>query len=196
MSHGELPNASAEMPDRIHAAARGLWTRFFSSKLLVVSLLLVAVGTVLWIRDGLAAEPAPAQTTSPAASPTGGLTASPQPTAGVSAADTPTSHAPLTFRLGAGFAVGYVVGWLVRLFLRTLLLVAGSLLLLIGVLKGIGWIDFASLGLDWASVERHVHDGVEQATAQATAMKEALLALVPGGVTTFAGLVVGARRAR
>lgn len=191
MSDIERPTVPAETPGQLHATARSLWARFFSSKLLMAALVLVAVGTALWIRDGLAADPAPLPTPNAVASPATGLAASPQPATDLSAAG-----APLTFRLGAGFLVGYFVGWLFRLFLRTLLLAAGGLLLLIGVLKGFGWIDLSSLGLDWANVERHVHDGVERATAQATLWKDSLLALVPGGVTTFVGLFVGARRAR
>lgn len=165
-----------------------LWT----SKLFLLAALSLIVGTGLWIRDALTAVPAtPVAEGSPPSGPNpsgSSLVDNPSP------ADAPpvslTDGAPLTFRMGAGFMGGFVVAWAFRKFIRLALLISAIAVGTIALAKTTGLVD-----IDWSGVERTVTDGVGQATARAGEAKDALLRYVPGGLCSFVGLFVGARRA-
>lgn len=164
-----------------------LWT----SKLFLLAALSLIVGTGLWIRDAVSAKPADpmAEISAP-----GG----PNPAAGPLATDaarpgiapvSPADGAPLTFRMGAGFMGGFLVAWAFRKFIRLALLISGIAVGTIALAKTTGLFD-----IDWSGVERTVTDGVGQATVRANEARESLLRYVPGGISSFIGLFVGARR--
>jgi uncharacterized membrane protein (Fun14 family) len=144
------------------------------------------LGAGLWIRDLAAAKAAPVPgEASPTASPTAAL-------AGPAEAPPPSSegvNAPLPFRLGAGFMGGFLVAWTMRRFIRATLLIGGTIVAGIVLLKWTGIVD-----LDWGGLEQTVKDGVAQAQQHATTAKDYAMHHLPSGGASVAGMFIGARR--
>ncbi len=168
------------------------------SKVLWVALLTMVVGLGLWIREAMkpAPPPAPAAAGQPANGISNSLTATPDPKPG--SPSTPAAPAagippaPVTFRVGASFAAGFFLAWLLRKFIKATLLIGGALVAGIALLK---WSGLIPTGwLDWNSVEQSVDTSLAQAHEHATEAKDWVLAHLPSAGSAVVGMFFGARR--
>lgn len=57
-------------------------------------------------------------------------------------------YSPALLRFGGSYIGGFLIGWIFRRFVKTAIVIAGGLILLLGGLKSTGWIT-----LDWAGIE-------------------------------------------
>lgn len=181
--HRNGADAAAARRDELRRRRPSVWR----SKSLRLMTLVMLVGLGLWVY---------AMATAPAgAAPSGGATPAATLTTGGMAIETPREKrlidqgAPATFRLGFSFVVGFFVAWMMRKFIRTLLLTAGAVATVLIVLKATGL-----LGTEIESIQGEVDRGLELAQREASRAKEFILGYVPSGVSAAAGMLMGARR--
>ncbi len=123
----------------------------------------------------------------PAAAPAGDETVSDARTAAEPQAGAARKPAlPATFRLGAGYAGGFFLGWLFRKFVKTALLVAGALVGLAALARGLGWFD-----LDWAAVETYVRHSFAWISGHAGSFKDFLMGYIPSAGAAALGFFFG-----
>lgn len=97
--------------------------------------------------------------------------------------------APATFRFGASFIAGFLIGFAAKKFLKLTLLIAAVLGAGIFFLKKSGVIT-----LDWNSVEHQVDEGVEWAKSSTGGIKNFLTGYIPSSAAGLVGLFWGARK--
>jgi uncharacterized membrane protein (Fun14 family) len=76
-----------------------------------------------------------------------------------------------------------------RRFVKTTIILGGGLILLLGVLKGTGW-----LTLDWAGIEAWTHQRLASLQAGAEGLKQVLMGYLPSAGSASAGLFFGFRK--
>ncbi|BFU90849.1 MAG: hypothetical protein NTAFB01_20360 [Nitrospira sp.] len=96
---------------------------------------------------------------------------------------------PALARGGASFLGGFLLGWAVRKTLKLALLIAGSLLVLVAVLKTTGWIH-----LDWTLIQADVTRTLDWARGKAQGFKEVLTGYLPAAGAGGAGVFFGLRK--
>lgn len=172
------PLASAVTAGRFHLRAE--LAGLFAVRSLRWALLLMVLGGVLWVRQwrSTSAEeaptgPAPAKS---ASTPTVGEVASP-------------NRSPATFRLGAGYAGGFLLGFLFRRFLKVTSVVAALLLAAVAGLRSLGVIE-----VDWAAWEAQIRAGLDWSHQQAGVVKSVAEGYLPSTAATGWGLWRGLRR--
>lgn len=156
------------------------------SRWLLLAALSMLLGAGLWIRDLAAAKAAPAPGDASSAAPPTEALAGP---AGSQSTSDQGVNAPLPFRLGAGFMGGFLIAWALRRFIRVTLLIGGTIVAAILLLKWTGVVD-----LDWGGLEQTVKDGVAQAQQHATTAKDYAMHHLPSGGASVVGMFIGARR--
>lgn len=176
-------DAAADLRDQLRRRRPSVWR----SKSLRLMTLVMLVGLGLWVY---------AMATAPAgAAPGSAATPAATLTTGGMAIETPREKrlidegAPATFRLGFSFVVGFFVAWMLRKFIRTLLMTAGAAATVLIVLKATGL-----LGTEIESIRGEVDRGLELAQREASRAREFILGYVPSGVSAAAGMLMGARR--
>ena len=97
---------------------------------------------------------------------------------------------PATFRLGAGYAGGFLIGWLFRRFIRIALLVTGALVGLIALARGFGWFE-----ADWASMEGSIRESLAWLTVRAGSFKDLITGYLPSAGAATLGVIFGLRSA-
>lgn len=97
--------------------------------------------------------------------------------------------APATFRLGFSFVVGFFLAWMLRRFIKMVLLIGGGIATLLIVLKSTGVVN-----LNFDAVQSEVDQGLKLAQENASRFKGFILGYVPSGVSAAAGMLFGARR--
>lgn len=158
---------------RLAAELLGLW----SSRSLRLALALMLFGGVLWVRDHRpAVDGVPIGTNAVVAPAT------------VVAPVPPGMRSPATFRFGAGFAGGFLLGFAFRRFLKTTSALAALVLGGMALLKLTGLIE-----LDWASLEGHVRESLAWTHGQAEALKALLTGYLPSAGAGGFGLWKGIR---
>lgn len=161
---------------RLWAELAGLW----ASRSLRLALVLMVLGGVLWVRDGRQ----PAGAAPPVAPVTAG---SPEVVP-----STPRQSAvrpPVTFRLGAGYVGGFLIGFAFRRFLKVTAAVAALLLGGIALLKATGLVE-----LDWAGVENQIRESLAWTHGWAASLKTLLTGYLPSAGAGGLGLWKGFRR--
>lgn len=98
-------------------------------------------------------------------------------------------YSPALMRFGGSYLGGFFIGWIFRRFVKLAIMLAGGALLIIGVLKGTGWIT-----LDWASLEAWVHQTLASLQTGAEGLKQVLMGYLPSAGSAGAGLFVGFRK--
>jgi uncharacterized membrane protein (Fun14 family) len=96
---------------------------------------------------------------------------------------------PALARGGASFLGGFLLGWAFRKTLKIALIVTGSLLALIAILKTTGWIH-----LEWNLIESDVNRTLNWAQGQAQSMKEVAIGYLPSAGAGGAGAFFGFRK--
>lgn len=89
---------------------------------------------------------------------------------------------------GASFLGGFLLGWALRKTVKLALLIAGSLLVLIAVLKTTGWIH-----LDWTLIQADATRTLDWARGKAQGFKEVLTGYLPSAAATGVGAFFGFR---
>lgn len=152
----------------------------FAVRSLRWALLLMFLGGVLWVRMvwSKPAEEAPtiAATAKSASVPT------------ANSVRTPT-RSPATFRLGAGYAGGFLLGFLFRRFLKVTSVGAAVLLAAVAGLRSVGVLE-----VDWAAWEAQIRAGVDWSHHQAGVLKSVAEGYLPSTAATGWGLWRGLRR--
>ena len=90
---------------------------------------------------------------------------------------------------GASFLGGFLIGWAFRKTLKLALLVTGSLLVLIAVLKTTGWIH-----LDWTLIQADATRTLDWARGKAQDFKEVLTGYLPAAGAAGVGALFGFRK--
>lgn len=93
---------------------------------------------------------------------------------------------PATFRLGAGYAGGFFIGWLFRKFIKTALLVTGGLLALTAVARKLGWFE-----ADWSSLEGYLRDSFAWISGHAGSFKNFITGYLPSAGAAALGFFFG-----
>lgn len=99
------------------------------------------------------------------------------------------SRSPATFRLGAGYAGGFLLGFLFRRFLKVTSVVAALLLAAVAGLQSLGVLE-----MDWAAWEAQIRAGLDWSHQQAGALKSVAEGYLPSTAATGWGLWRGLRR--
>jgi len=152
---------------------RTVWLSLFHSRSLRGALLLILLGAVLWVKRDLST------TATDPNSP-------PAPPAADSTASIPRS--PLPFRLGAGFAGGFLISFAFRKFLKATALLAGLLLAAVTTGRALGWVD-----LDWNTLENSIRSALSWTHEQALSVKAVLESYLPATAASGLGLWQGWR---
>lgn len=137
------------------------------------AVLLMVLGAGLWFR----------QETRPASTAAGPAGERPAP------AMDRENRSPALFRLGAGYAGGFLLMFMLRRFLRVTTTVAGLLLATVAGLRALGWVEW-----DWAAVDTHIRTALSWSHEQAGALKALLEGYLPSTAATGIGLWRGFRR--
>jgi uncharacterized membrane protein (Fun14 family) len=90
---------------------------------------------------------------------------------------------------GASFLGGFLIGWAFRKTVKLALLIAGSLLVLIAILKTTGWIH-----LDWTLIQADVNHTLDWARGKAEGAKQVLTGYLPSAGAGGAGAFFGFRK--
>ncbi|HOW98535.1 MAG TPA: FUN14 domain-containing protein [Kiritimatiellia bacterium] len=93
---------------------------------------------------------------------------------------------PATFRLGAGYAGGFFLGWLFRKFIKTALLATGALVGLAALARGLGWFD-----LDWTTAGTYVRESFAWLGGHAGSFKDFIMGYVPSAGAAALGFFFG-----
>ncbi|WHZ25470.1 MAG: hypothetical protein OJF51_000265 [Nitrospira sp.] len=96
---------------------------------------------------------------------------------------------PALARGGASFLGGFLLGWAFRKTVKLALIIAGSLLVLIAVLKTTGWVH-----LDWTLIQADVNRTLDWARGKAQGLKEVLAGYLPAAGAAGAGAFFGFRK--
>jgi len=96
---------------------------------------------------------------------------------------------PALARGGASFLGGFLLGWAFRKTVKLALIIAGSLLALIVVLKTTGWVH-----LDWTLIQADVNRTLDWARGKAQGLKEVLTGYLPAAGAAGAGAIFGFRK--
>ncbi len=96
---------------------------------------------------------------------------------------------PALASAGGSFLGGFLIGWAFRKTLKLALLVTGSLLVLIVILKTTGWIH-----LDWTLIQADVNRILDWARGKAQGFKEVLTGYLPSAGAGGAGVFFGLRK--
>ncbi len=92
-------------------------------------------------------------------------------------------------RAGIGFIAGFVIGWIFRAFLKTMLLVS---VLCGGLFLALSY--FNILNLDLTKARTQYESGMSWVSDQGTRLKDASLRHIPSGVPALFGGFLGMRR--
>ena len=112
--------------------------------------------------------------------------AAPQETAAAPAVSSHKPALPATFRLGAGYAGGFFIGWLSRKFIKTALLVFGGILGLLALAKGLGWFE-----TDWIALEAYTRDSFAWISGHAGTFKDFITGYLPSAGAAALGVFFG-----
>jgi uncharacterized membrane protein (Fun14 family) len=171
-----LASAVTAGRSRLRAEVAGL----FAVRSLRWAVLLMLLGSVLWVRQ-LRSTPA---AEAPASSATAkSASAPPDGSVGI------RSRSPATFRLGAGYAGGFLLGFLFRRFLKVTSVAAALLLAAVAGLRSVGVLE-----VDWAAWEAQIRAGVDWSHHQAGVLKSVAEGYLPSTAATGWGLWRGLRR--
>ncbi len=136
---------------------------------------------------------------SPHSSFTGDSTSPQSGTSGTGAFDTITTTqttaeqpwylSPGFLNLGASVIGGFIVGWLLRVFVKTTILVGSLMAMLFGALS-----YFHIMNVDFTSVQQHYNTEVAWLTDQAYRLKDMVIAHLPAHAGGLFGIFMGFRR--
>lgn len=154
--------------------ARAVGLTLFRSRSLRGSFLLILLGAALWVKREW-----PAPVTDSSSPPAVNAT---EPAAAV-------QHSPLPFRLGAGFAGGFLLSFAFRRFLKATALFAGLLLAAVAAVRALGWVD-----LDWNALEHEIHSALSWTHERALSVKAVLESYLPATAASGFGLWRGWRK--
>lgn len=90
---------------------------------------------------------------------------------------------------GASFMGGFLLGWVFRKAVKLALLITGSLLALIAILKTTGWIH-----LDWSLIQADVNHILDWGRGKAQGFKDVLTGYLPSAGAAGAGAFFGFRK--
>lgn len=96
---------------------------------------------------------------------------------------------PALARGGASFLGGFLLGWALRKTVKLALIIAGSLLALIAILKTTGWIH-----LDWTLIQADTTRTMDWARGKVQGFKEVLTGYLPSVGAAGAGTFFGLRK--
>ncbi|MBX3389456.1 MAG: hypothetical protein KF691_08375 [Phycisphaeraceae bacterium] len=150
-----------------------------SSKSLWLAILITLAGAAWWAYSATGATRTPA-----APVPVSGFAASP-----TNAPPEPRVQAPAAFRYGASFVGAFLIAFVLKKIIRSVLLIAAILVGAVLALKYFGLMDF-----DWSNAQRHVEDGAALAREESEKYRTLLLSYLPSGLASGAGALFGAKR--
>ncbi len=160
---------------------RPLW----QAKTVWIAVALMLLGGGIWIKERTSARspstPAPASGAQFSNStPTG------MPTARTQSGE---SAAPATFRFGASYLGGFLLGWTLRRFLKWTLLFSGAAFVLVFLGRKFGWFE-----VDWATVEGHLRHSLAWLRGEAGAFRQFITGYLPSAGGAAVGVFLGFRR--
>ncbi len=98
-------------------------------------------------------------------------------------------YSPALLRFGGSYLGGFFIGWIFRRFVKTAVVIAGGLILLVGGLKSTGWIS-----LDWAGIESWITQSLAALQQGADGLKQILMGYLPSAGAGSAGVFLGFRK--
>jgi uncharacterized membrane protein (Fun14 family) len=98
-------------------------------------------------------------------------------------------YSPALLLFGGSYLGGFFLGWIFRRFVKTAVIVAGGIILLLGGLKSTGWIT-----LDWASIETWVTQTLTLLQEGSEGVKQVLMGYLPSAGAGSAGIFFGFRK--
>jgi len=149
------------------------------SKSLWLALLITLAGAVWWAYSAV---------TAPKAAPSPGASALVDP--GSSAGDARvTTEAPGAFRYGASFIGAFLIAYVLKKVIKSVLLIAA---LLIGGIMALKY--FGILNYDWSNARHQVEQGVGYAREEGEKYRTLVMGYLPSSLAAGAGAIFGARR--
>ena len=170
---------TAESDPRVDSAQAGPATKrgLLTSKSLWLAILITLAGAAWWAYSAATAKSSPA-----APVPASGFASSP-------ASAQRENRAPAAFRYGASFVGSFLIAFILKKVIRSVLLIAAALVGAVLALKYFGVID-----LDWSSAQRHVEQGAALAREEGEKYRALLMSYLPSGLAAGAGAIFGAKR--
>lgn len=96
---------------------------------------------------------------------------------------------PYATRVGLGLVGGFIIGWAFRAFIKMMTTITLGIVMLLTALS-----YFNVMNVDLTSAEGQFKSGGSWVSDQATRLKDAALAHIPGSATSFIGFFLGFRR--
>lgn len=178
MNTGSIPDSSNA------SGAAGVVSRsLLGSRTLWVAIVVTLLGAVAWGYS--IATQSGAVVDAPAASTLAGA----DPTVAPRSERFIDKSAPRTVRYGLSFLAAFVLAYLVKKVIKSVLIVAGLIIAAIAGLKLLGVFDY-----DWSSAQRQVEEGVEFAKQESGRLARVVTEYLPSSVSAGLGAIFGARR--
>jgi uncharacterized membrane protein (Fun14 family) len=98
-------------------------------------------------------------------------------------------HSPALLLFGGSYLGGFFLGWVFRRFVKTSVIIAGGIILLLAGLKSSGWIT-----LDWAGIETSITQGLTSLQAGTEGIKQFLMGYLPSAGAGSTGIFFGFRK--
>lgn len=163
------------------------------SKSLWTAILVTVLGAVSWGYSALTRpEPANAISSSPASAPSSSPASSlssPSPIETSPSQRLIDQSAPRAVRYGLSFIGAFLVAFVVKKIIKSVLIVAGLVFAAIAALKYFGIFEY-----DWSSAQQHVEHGVELAREESGRLAKLATEYLPSSVAGGLGAIFGARR--
>jgi uncharacterized membrane protein (Fun14 family) len=113
------------------------------------------------------------------------------PTQPVGNDDLFTRVSPYATRLGVGYVAGFIIGWVFRFFLKTMMMIT---LVVGGLFAALSY--FHVVNVDLTPAKQQYDSAMHWASDQASKLKDAAMAHLPSGGATTVGAFLGFRRRR
>jgi len=149
------------------------------SKTLWLALLITLGGALWWAYSAI---------TLPRAAPALGAAALIDPGSNAGGART-APEAPSAFRYGASFIGAFLIAYVLKKVIKSVLLIAA---LLVGAIMTLKY--FGILNYDWSNAQQQVEQGVGYAREEGEKYRALVMSYLPSGLAAGAGAIFGARR--
>lgn len=98
-------------------------------------------------------------------------------------------YSPALLLFGGSYLGGFFLGWIFRRFVKTAVIITGSIIVLLGGLKSSGWIT-----LDWVGIESAINHSLSSFQTGAEGLKHILMGYLPSAGSGSAGIFFGFKK--
>jgi uncharacterized membrane protein (Fun14 family) len=98
-------------------------------------------------------------------------------------------YSPALLLFGGSYLGGFFLGWIFRRFVKTVVIITGGIIVLLGGLKSTGWIT-----LDWVGIETAVNQSIASFQVGAEGLKQVLMGYLPSAGSDSAGIFFGFKK--